>query len=224
MSLTISRMKAVKLTSTGKTSYAMHNIGRDKAIGYQHHGKLAYSLSDVGAGIYPLCIQSRFPHISHLMMDLSSEPTLLFRISGSKSSMDDVLFNSYKDRQLSGFTIWVKLAYMRDTDKAVEIHNGGLEVFKNIVGAAAGVTPGGGFASETGKGGLVPSVAHLVSKVAPTAPSLHDTRNAVSRKKDKPGGHPRIILSLLPLQGSVDSGEKKLTAQEVATVVATHFL
>lgn len=231
MAVKFYRMRSGKVHSFSRFAYGIENNTLIPAVYAVDGDKRRYLFSDAGVGIYPVLIAG--DSAGEIVSHLSQASGVRFTIRGSRIDDDDDEYAApwerskhRPDHSMDGFTIHCKWQSWKPTDKAIEIHDAGMDAFKNIALGVAGFF--GAFLSETlSTGGpAAPSTLTTMLKIGKdvvgTAPDLYDIGQALKGGGGGAGRGRRIglIVHYLPMNGGKDTGHTNIAAKKLARIAS----
>lgn len=231
MVVTLYRMRSGKVRSFSRLAYGIENNTLIPAVPSVDGDKRRYLFSDAGVGPYPILIAG--DSAEEIVSHLSRASGVRFTIRGSRVDDDDDEYAAPWEREkhrpkhaMDGLTIHCKWHSWKPTDKAVEIHDAGMDAFKNIATTFAGFF-GTGLKEILSAGPMTaPSTLGTVlgagKEAVGTTPDLYDIGQTLKGGGGGAGKGRRLGLMVhyLPLNGGKDSGHTNIAARKLARIAS----
>lgn len=233
MAVTLYRMRSGKVHSFSRLAYGIENNTLLPAVCSADGGKRRYWFSDKGVGVYPILITGDSSR--EIISYLSQASGVRFTIRGSQIENDDDEYAADWERaahrpksEMEGFTIHCKWHSWKKTDKAIEIHDAGMDIFKTLAITFAGWLGGG--IQEGLKAGAPPmppklptaeeAVVEAIKGASGSAPDVYDIGKTLSGGGGGAGKGRRlgILVHYLPLNGGRDTGRRNIAARQLARI------
>jgi len=234
MAVTVNRMRSGKVHSFNRLAYGIESGSLKPASYVLEGGKQRYLFGEDGHLIYPILICGASS--KEIVSWLANSNGVRFTIKGRDIVEDEDDFDAMLTRELEektgsyaykpkntmeGFTICCKWHAYRTTDKAIEIHDAGMDAFKSMALFTGGMVGGGisNLLSPATSG--VPSNAKVGADVfkglVGSAPDVYDIGKTL-----KGGGAGTsdigFMVSYLPLKGGTNTGKSSIAAKSLARI------
>jgi len=239
MPVKVYRIRSGRVHSYSKLAYAIEHDSITPAHVALDGKKRRYLFSEVGVGVYPILI--RGSSRSEILTWLSQQHGLRFTIKGTKLDHNEDDLDYFLERELErrtghkahrekrtmeDFTIHIKWRGVSIAKSPIEIHDAGMEAFKNValftggmVGAGiSGAVSAGTSAAPSKLSQIVSAVKDLVG----AAPDVYDIGKTVAGGHGKKGGggDAGLVVSYVPLSGGLDTEYHSIAAIKLGQIAA----
>jgi hypothetical protein len=231
MAVKFYRMRSGGVHSFNRFAFGIENNSLKPAAFVVDGNKRRYLFSDVGAGVYPVLITG--DTAGEILQHLSQASGLRFTIRGTPLDNDEDDYAAPWEREahrstnsMEGFSIHCKWQIWSPTNKAIEIHDGAMDAFKNVALFTGGLV-GGGITEALNAGGSAATSnlstgLNLAKGAMGTAPDLYDIGRTLKGGGGGAGkgGRLGIIVHYLPLSGGKDTGHTNIAARKIARLAS----
>jgi hypothetical protein len=190
------RLRGQKIQSRGKFSFAIERESNIPAIPGSHGD---FIFSEVGAGIYPLAIVG---------------PSLKSVKRAMVNSDAGIRIEQKGDLTGKGFEIVAKTVAFSEM-KQLEIHDAGVDAFKNV---ALGVAGSLGGAGESLPGKILSAIKDVIGGIFDLKDAHESPKNVGKAfgSKGTKSGLVGVIVNMYLMEGYTRTGQSHLTLKELA--------